>query len=281
MWTTLKSKKDEPQKLVVTDKVLEASYKRCRAYGLDVVISRPMRTLSNVEFFDIADRFRSRAPVLRSLFRTLNVVIPGREKIFALTDAGGNLVDVFGDRQVLAASHEMGIAPRVSFSEESVGTTAISLALSHQKPAYLAGPQHYCRMFHGWECLAVPIFDIEGELFGTIGIGSYLGSSIANDGFLDIVTNLIFRLDVSSSEGQKGLGDARAKNRNAADIVLSKRQLQVLRFRASGYLNKQIADELNIHIDTVKEHVSVALRRLRVKSVEEAIMVLARGKIMF
>ena len=59
-------------------------------------------------------------------------------------------------------------------------------------------------------------------------------------------------------------------------IKLSPRQLEVLQLRADGYLNKQIADHLGIQEDTVKEHISAALRKLNVKSSAQAVVMLIR-----
>ncbi len=59
-------------------------------------------------------------------------------------------------------------------------------------------------------------------------------------------------------------------------VNLSPRQHAVIQLRANGFLNKQIARELGIQECTVKEHVSIALRKMRCKTVNQAILVLAQ-----
>jgi len=63
-------------------------------------------------------------------------------------------------------------------------------------------------------------------------------------------------------------------------IKLSPRQLEVLQLRADGYLNKQIAHHLGIQEDTVKEHISVALRKLNVRSSAQAVAMLIRRNVL-
>ncbi len=51
---------------------------------------------------------------------------------------------------------------------------------------------------------------------------------------------------------------------------LSPQQLKVLTMISKGYLNKQIADELNIKETTIKTHVSEILRKLNIKNRTQA-----------
>ncbi len=60
---------------------------------------------------------------------------------------------------------------------------------------------------------------------------------------------------------------------------LTSRQVEILRFRANGYIYKEIAHELGICEDTVKEHVSIALTKLHFKTVTQAIVHLVRENI--
>jgi len=60
---------------------------------------------------------------------------------------------------------------------------------------------------------------------------------------------------------------------------LSPRQVEILRYRSNGYMNKQIANELGICEDTVKEHISIALHKLNYKSVVQAVAQLVRENV--
>jgi len=60
---------------------------------------------------------------------------------------------------------------------------------------------------------------------------------------------------------------------------LTKRQTLILQMRAEGYLNKEIAYNLQISESTVKEHISNVLRKLNKKNVTQAVVYLVRQKI--
>jgi len=59
--------------------------------------------------------------------------------------------------------------------------------------------------------------------------------------------------------------------------TLSFRQKQILCLRSNGLSNKQISVSLNISEHTVKEHISIVLKKLEVKSVTQAIAYLLRN----
>ncbi|WP_193181245.1 response regulator transcription factor [Nisaea sediminum] len=55
-----------------------------------------------------------------------------------------------------------------------------------------------------------------------------------------------------------------------AGLIISPRQIEVLRLAAVGFLNKEIANRLSITEPTVKEHMSNILRSLRAKNRTDA-----------
>lgn len=54
---------------------------------------------------------------------------------------------------------------------------------------------------------------------------------------------------------------------------LTPREMEILRYIAQGYLNKQIAAELNISEQTIKNHVTSILRKLNANARTEAVVV--------
>lgn len=63
----------------------------------------------------------------------------------------------------------------------------------------------------------------------------------------------------------------------AALTHLSRRQLQILKLRAEGYNNKQIAEKLDISHYTVKEHISIVLKKIQARTVTQAIAYVIRN----
>ncbi len=54
---------------------------------------------------------------------------------------------------------------------------------------------------------------------------------------------------------------------------LTPRETEILRYVAEGYLNKQIAAELNISEQTIKNHVTSILRKLNANARTEAVVI--------
>jgi len=57
-----------------------------------------------------------------------------------------------------------------NWSEYSLGTNALSIAIIKQQNAQVIGAEHYCYAFHNSVSSAVPIFDAQGYLFGALGL---------------------------------------------------------------------------------------------------------------
>jgi len=95
--------------------------------------------------------------------------------------------------------------------------------------------------------LVAPIFGDEGSL------DYFLGSQV------DI------------GQGEPTLAIARRMHAIEMVKTLTPRQLQVMTYIAKGFLNKQIADELDLTERTVKMHRSMLMERLKLKSIADLI----------
>ena len=80
--------------------------------------------------------------------------------------------------------------------------------------------------------------------------------------------------DIMSREEKTPAGSGSAEQK--ASLMLSARQMEVLKLAIQGKPNKAIARELNISDHTVKVHLSVALRALGVRNRTEAVIAAAR-----
>jgi len=61
-----------------------------------------------------------------------------------------------------------------------------------------------------------------------------------------------------------------------ADVGLTPRQTDVLALLLKGYSNKLIARELNLSVETVKDHVAAVLRALNVSSRTQAVLAVSQ-----
>lgn len=75
-----------------------------------------------------------------------------------LFNADALLVKMYGDQKIIERLSEINNAPG-GIHDTQAGTNAVTLALEHNKPAFVAGAEHFCSMFHEISCLAMPIFN--------------------------------------------------------------------------------------------------------------------------
>ena len=81
--------------------------------------------------------------------------------------------------------------------------------------------------------------------------------------------------DEPGSGGPTALGGA-GMRKGKATLGLTPRQTDVLALLLKGLPNKLIARELNVSVDTVKDHVAAVLRTLGVNSRTQAVLVVSR-----
>ena len=75
-----------------------------------------------------------------------------------LTDGEGNLLLIDGDRGAIESfRNEINFLVGASWSEEAVGTTAVSLAISTNRPVPFIFQQKFCYELKKKSCSAVPI----------------------------------------------------------------------------------------------------------------------------
>ena len=77
---------------------------------------------------------------------------------------------------------------------------------------------------------------------------------------------------VGDGQGAGGAG----LHMGMATLGLTPRQTDVLALLLKGLPNKLIARELNVSVDTVKDHVAAVLRALGVNSRTQAVLVVSR-----
>lgn len=98
----------------------------------------------------------------------LRNAVRGTGFILVLTDNKAVVLELFGDAEVLDMAISNNYVPGSCRAEEDVGTNAICLALSEQKPIQLTGAEHFNVRHHSWTCAAAPVSSPDGELLGTV-----------------------------------------------------------------------------------------------------------------
>lgn len=102
----------------------------------------------------------------------LYAFVKGKDFIVMLAAADGTLLSVFGDRKMYSAGESLNVVAGASCLESVLGTTSPGICLARKVPLQVFRQEHYCQLYHTWCCSAVPLFDSQGELIGTLDLSN-------------------------------------------------------------------------------------------------------------
>ncbi|WP_376791669.1 sigma-54-dependent Fis family transcriptional regulator [Thermoflexus sp.] len=106
----------------------------------------------------------------RPLMEDLHQFTEGSGLALALFDGAACVLDVLGDPEIVRAAEAVGLRPGVYWSEGHVGTNAFALALLERTPVQVVGAEHFVALYHPWVTTAAPIYDLDGQPLGAIGV---------------------------------------------------------------------------------------------------------------
>lgn len=127
---------------------------------------------------------------------------------FLLFDNKCNLVSV------LAVSKKENLIAYKS-SEDLIGTNSICLALQHDMPIQVFGKEHYCQLYHTYNCSAAPIHDLKKNIIGAINIGGIITHkhTLETLGFAQSIAKIIEdKIQINHMVAQLALSNQTLKN---------------------------------------------------------------------
>ena len=137
---------------------ISESWQRCLQQGMQPQDEVGFSPLSQAQIKRTLDRNHDFVNAARPELERLGRAIAGTSFFAMITDAQGVVVDVGGDidRQDkrVAAIARIGI----DLSEQSVGTTAISAALTEKKPVWLHRGEHFFKDTSVYSCAGAPLW---------------------------------------------------------------------------------------------------------------------------
>lgn len=88
-----------------------------------------------------------------------------------VTDATGVVLWRAGDRSALQRADRDGHTDGALLSEQTIGTSGVSIALTAGHPVLVRGPEHYTHVLHDLACAAAPIrYPHTGHLLGVLNL---------------------------------------------------------------------------------------------------------------
>ncbi len=117
--------------------------------------------------------------------------------MLVLTDSVGYILEYIGDETIINRTLDMRFVPGALWSNLSVGTNAISVALDCDMAIQLVGPEHFCRSHHAWTCSAAPIHGADGEIIGCLNMSGDVNA--AHDHTLGLVLAAAYGIEAQLS----------------------------------------------------------------------------------
>lgn len=143
------------------------SWRRCAAVELDpykpVSINQEDVSVRNVVQEDLLALAR---PFMEDLYQ----FVEGSGFAVLLFDTDLVLVELIGDSDIHESIDQLGLGTGALWCEQDVGTLAVNLALHDAIPCQTRGAEHYCAAYHQFACSAAPLFDVQGQAVGAIGV---------------------------------------------------------------------------------------------------------------
>ncbi|MDF2890567.1 MAG: aorR [Clostridia bacterium] len=154
-------------------KCIEASHLRCINKGLkpeNIFSTRVLEGEALIQkLVQHKDLIKTAAPFLEHLYN----FVRGSDFFVILNDAEGCILSVTGDEKILSEAHRLKMIPGAYMDEESIGTNAMSMAISESAPIQVSGREHFIKAYHKWTCSAAPIRDTNGKIIGIIDLTGY------------------------------------------------------------------------------------------------------------
>lgn len=147
---------------------IQRSWQRCAEHGLD-----PHATPAAPESHDqsLADPSHNELRNLaRASMEDLYQFVEGSGFAVLLLNSNLQLIDLIGDPSMVATIEQLGLGRETSWSETRIGTMAVNLALAEAIPCQTRGAEHFRDAYHHLTCSAAPLFGVEGQATGVIGV---------------------------------------------------------------------------------------------------------------
>ncbi len=146
------------------------SWQRCLSNGRTPVQQVAFDSVSAEAMRRTTESARPLVEAARPVLERLAHAIANTRYFAILTDAAGTVVDTHG--AIDRSDRRAGMITRigVDLSERSVGTTAISAALSERVPVWLHRGEHFFHDTSVYSCAGAPLFGPDGQCVGMLDL---------------------------------------------------------------------------------------------------------------
>ncbi|MCB2361357.1 sigma 54-interacting transcriptional regulator [Clostridium estertheticum] len=101
---------------------------------------------------------------------TLYEFLKGSGFFIVLLDNECCILKIIGDEDVVEEALSLNMVVGAYMSENSIGTTAMGIAIKEQNPIQISEKEHFIAAYQRWTCSAAPIHDVDGTIIGLLNL---------------------------------------------------------------------------------------------------------------
>lgn len=154
----------------IIDEAILNSWKRCIAEHKSVTERVIYETLPCSRFKEIKQKNQNLTDAANIPIEQLHRTISGAGYALLLTDHQGHALCTYQANAHSGRVLRQAFRPGVNLSEQYIGTSAMSCALTAGRPVAVSGPEHYYTTNQSLNCAAAPIIAPYGQVIGSIDI---------------------------------------------------------------------------------------------------------------
>lgn len=154
----------------LVDEAIVRSWARCTAAGRSASDPVEFEPIGRVQLRGLRDSNHTLLGAAQSPLDSLAMAVAGAGYVVLLTDGVGYALSVGGSIDGLPHPMRLAFREGVDLSEDIVGTSAMSCAISERRAIRVFGYEHFFSASNIFHCAAAPIIAPGGELVGVVDI---------------------------------------------------------------------------------------------------------------
>ncbi|WP_188093667.1 sigma-54-dependent Fis family transcriptional regulator [Marinobacter salinexigens] len=152
------------------DEAILNSWHRCATNSKSASDQVAFDTVTSTRLSELLQCNRVLLEAAASPMERLSRTVTGAGYAVLLTDRLGHALTAYSSGGTSADLMHKAFRQGVLLSEDSVGTTAMSCAVSEGRPVAVSGVEHFLNANRIFNCAAAPVFDPAGRIMGAIDI---------------------------------------------------------------------------------------------------------------
>ncbi|WAG55993.1 sigma 54-interacting transcriptional regulator [Clostridium estertheticum] len=150
--------------------VIKRSHARSVEYGIEKGTIFPQKILKLEGLKDNINKNRKLLNVASRFMVTLYEFLKGSGFFIVLLDNECCILKIIGDEDVVEEALGLNMVVGAYMSENSIGTTAMGIAIKEQNPIQISEKEHFIAAYQRWTCSAAPIHDVDGTIIGLLNL---------------------------------------------------------------------------------------------------------------